>query len=116
MQIDQTTATSFSFRWDAPKNANGEIKNYNVFVQFSNFSYYNSIECNDEFKKEINELVMVDAYKNYTFIGALPYATYYIQVQVVNSGDYTSDFSNLITFETLPGLSKSYLLKLLKTL
>lgn len=107
LQSDQTTTTSFSFIWDAPKNPNGEIKHYNVYVKFSNFSYYNPIECDNDFKKEVTEILMVDVNREYTFHEALPYAEYFIQVQVLNSGDYTSDFSNFVTCKTLPGAELS---------
>lgn len=103
LQSDQTTTTSFSFIWDAPKNPYGEIKHYNVYVKFSNFSYYNPIECDNDFKREVTEILMVDVNREYTFHEALPYAEYFIQVQVLNSGDYTSDFSNFVTCKTLPG-------------
>ena len=76
-----------------------------------NFSYYHHINCNDEFTREFTEVVMVDADKNYTFRGAFPLTIYSVQASVVNSGDFTSDFTTSVTVETLPGLNLSFLMK-----
>lgn len=112
LMAEQTTATSFAFRWDPPKNPYGEIKSYDIFVKFSDFFYHNPINCNQEFKTEVKEVVRVEADRNYTFYDALPNTAYNIMVNVLNSGDLPSGFSEMKTSETLSGLSLRNILKI----
>lgn len=83
-------------------NANGEIKSYNVFVKFRNLSYYNASYCNQDFQRDFDQTVSVDAGNSFVFHNAYPFATYYVQVQAVNGAE-VSEWSKPETCETLPG-------------
>lgn len=84
---------------------NGEIKNYNIFIIFGNFSYSNPSNCETSFKREVKEIVNSEADTSYVFEDAIPAAIYFIQVQVENN-DYQSEFSSVLTCETQPGVEK----------
>lgn len=103
MLPDQTSKESFSFRWNASVNPRGEIKNYNIFITFLNFSYFNPSACNNDFQKEFVELVTFAAGNEFTFREAFPFAYYSVQVQAEN-GEEVSSYSPLQSIRTLPGM------------
>lgn len=99
---DEVSQTSCNFSWDPPKNPNGEIKSYSIFIRFLNFSYFNPPQCAYSFE-DVEEKVTADGENKYFFRHALPYATYSIQVQAQN-GEEVSGYSKFETCTTLSGI------------
>lgn len=104
MLPEQTTTNSCSFRWDPPLNPRGEIKNYNIFIKFIDFSYFNPSYCFNDFAKEFEDSVMVDARNEFTFRQAFPFASYSIQIQAKNGEDVSDYTTTPQTCETFSGL------------
>lgn len=101
---DKISDHSFSFKWEPPLTPNGIIVNYNIFIKFLNFTYYNPPGCVDKNNtdKDFEVSVLENEEKQYEYVLALPYASYSIQVQAKN-GEELSKWSNHEVCETLAG-------------
>lgn len=95
---------AFSFEWFPPQIINGDIKEFSIYIKFINYSYHNPSDCKINFTTEYKLSVKAEADRNYTFYDAVPAADYSIQVSVVNSGEYMSNYSKTIFCQTLSGL------------
>lgn len=103
MQPELTTSTSCTFNWTAPEEPRGIIEQYEIFIEFSHFSYYVPEDC-QSFQYEFRSNATANE-KSFTFKDALPKTSYTIYIRARN-GKMISDYdgsASLSNCETLQG-------------